>query len=80
MDEFDSSNQENLLYKKYNAIFKLNHRNVVSVTGEDAESFLQSLMTNDMKILKDTKVAMSALFLNPKGRILFDSIIVKSHL
>ncbi len=69
-----------LHFKKYNALFRLDHRKVVSVTGLDAENFLQTMVTNDMKTLKDDKVAMFSLFLNPKGRIMFDSIIVKSHL
>jgi folate-binding Fe-S cluster repair protein YgfZ len=79
-NRFQESNEEDTLYKKYNAVFKLNSRRIVSVTGEDAESFLQSMITNDMKTLKDNKVALFSLFLNPKGRIMFDSIIVKSHL
>jgi hypothetical protein len=68
--------------KKYNSLFKLNDRAVLSVSGEDATSFLQSLITNDMNIFKKNpnQVAIFSLFLNPKGRILFDGIIVKSDL
>jgi folate-binding Fe-S cluster repair protein YgfZ len=66
--------------KKYNALFKLETRNIVSVTGEDALSFLQGMITNDMKDLSNEKVAISSLFLTPKGRIMFDAIIVKSQL
>jgi folate-binding Fe-S cluster repair protein YgfZ len=72
--------QENIIFKKYNAVFKFNNRKVVSVTGEDAESFLQSMITNDIKKLKGDDVAMSTLFLTPKGRIQMDSLIVRSHL
>lgn len=72
--------RENILLKKYNAVFKLTNRRIVSVTGPDAESFLQSMMTNDMKLLKDNRAALFTLFLNPKGRILYDTILVKSHL
>lgn len=67
-------------FKKYNALFKLNNRSVVSVTGEDASNFLQSMITNDMKLLNDQIVTIFALFLNPKGRIMFDAMIVKSNL
>jgi folate-binding Fe-S cluster repair protein YgfZ len=68
-------------FKKYNAVFKFNHRRVISVTGEDAEIFLQSMITNDMRLLKDNEVvSIFGLFLNPKGRVLYDAIIVKSHL
>ncbi len=72
--------KEQLQFKKYNALFKLNNRKVISVTGEDAESFLQSMITNDMKLLKDDKVSIFGLFLNPKGRVIYDSIVVRSHL
>jgi hypothetical protein len=33
-----------------------------------------------MKLLKDDRVSISSLFLNPKGRILYESLIVKSNL
>ena len=76
----EDDNKENILLKKYNAVFKLMNRKIISVTGEDAESFLQSMMTNDIKLLKDNRVALFTLFLNAKGRILYDTILVKSHL
>jgi folate-binding Fe-S cluster repair protein YgfZ len=76
----NTSNKEIEYSKKYNALFKLNSRNVVSITGEDALSFLQGMITNDMKELNNEKVAISSLFLTPKGRIMFDAIIVKSLL
>ena len=76
--------------KKYNYLFKLNNRAVVSVTGLDASSFLQSMTTNDMKLLDDNnpqghiengqRVSIFTSFLNPKGRVLYDAIIIKSHL
>jgi folate-binding Fe-S cluster repair protein YgfZ len=68
------------LFKKYNALFKLTNRSVISVTGEDAENFLQSMMTNDIKNLKGDKVSLFCLFLTPKGKVMIDSILVKSHL
>lgn len=68
--------------KNYNSIFKLSDRGVVSVSGEDATAFLQGLITNDMNLFQNNpnQAAIFSLFLNPKGRILFDGIIVKSHL
>jgi folate-binding Fe-S cluster repair protein YgfZ len=72
--------KENIILKKYNALFHLNNRRVISVTGEDAENFIQSMTTNDIRLLKNDKVAQFTLFLNPKGKILFDTILVKSHL
>jgi len=68
--------------KNYNSIFKLTDRGIVSVSGEDATAFLQGLITNDMNLFQknSNQAAIFSLFLNPKGRILFDGIIVKSHL
>ena len=68
--------------KNYNSIFKLKDRGILSVTGEDATSFLQGLITNDMNIFETNpkQAAIFTLFLSPKGRILYDGIIVKSHL
>lgn len=68
--------------KKYNSIFKLSDRGILSVSGEDATSFLQGLTTNDMNIFAKNphQAALYSLFLNPKGRILYDGIIVKSQL
>jgi folate-binding Fe-S cluster repair protein YgfZ len=80
MESDEIQEKENLLFKKYNALFKFNHRSVISVIGEDAENFLQSMMTNDIKNLKGDKVSQFCLFLTPKGRIMIDSIVVKSHL
>jgi hypothetical protein len=79
-NEMDDEEKFNNIFKQYNAIFKLKNRNIVSVSGEDGEIFLQNMVTNDMKQLTNDKVAISALFLSPKGRVKFDSIIVKSHL
>ncbi len=68
--------------KNFNSIFKLTDRGIVSVSGEDATAFLQGLITNDMNLFQknSNQAAIFSLFLNPKGRILFDGIIVKSHL
>jgi folate-binding Fe-S cluster repair protein YgfZ len=38
------------------------------------------MITNDIRELKEDKVAMYSIFLNPKGRVMYDSIVVKSHL
>lgn len=68
--------------KKYSALFNLNNRTIVSVSGQDSTTFLQSMITNDMKIFEKepNRAAIFGLFLNPKGRILFDALILKSQL
>lgn len=68
--------------KSYNSLFKFDNRAIVSVTGKDAHAFLQSMITNDMNLLNEDpqRAAIFSVFLNPKGRILYDTIIIKSHL
>jgi len=64
-------------------ITKLKNRSVISVRGPDATSFLQNIITQDMKSFKDYDGERAALFtgfLNVKGRILMDGIIVKPKL
>ncbi len=53
-------------------------RGVVSVTGEDADSFLDNLITNDMTKLKKPGDAMHAGLLSPQGKILFEFFVVKT--
>lgn len=51
-------------------------RGVVSVSGEDARSFLDNLITNDMDAL-DAQPAIYAGLLTPQGKILFEFFVVK---
>ncbi len=53
-------------------------RGVVSVTGEDAVSFLDNLITNDMSALKTAGDAMHAALLSPQGKILFEFFVVRT--
>jgi hypothetical protein len=50
-------------------------RGVVSVTGEEARSFLDNLITNDMGLL-DRQQAIHAGLLTPQGKILFAFFVV----
>lgn len=57
-------------------------RSVIRVVGDDTYSFLQSLITNDMKHLEDNGSGVGAdciysLMLNVQGRVLYDTIIYK---
>ena len=52
-------------------------RGVVSVTGADARSFLDNLITNDMALL-DGQEAIHAALLTPQGKILFEFFVVKT--
>jgi folate-binding protein YgfZ len=54
----------------------LEDRGVVRVAGEDAASFLQGLLTNDVETLKPGEARYAGL-LTPQGKILFDMIVVR---
>jgi tRNA-modifying protein YgfZ len=54
----------------------LEDRGVVRVSGEDATSFLQGLLTNDVERLKAGEARYAAL-LTPQGKILFDMLVVR---
>jgi len=55
----------------------LEDRGVVSVGGEDAASFLQGLLTNDVETLNPGEARYAGL-LTPQGKILFDMIVVRA--
>jgi tRNA-modifying protein YgfZ len=50
-------------------------RGVVSVTGADARTFLDNMITNDMGHLKDGCALFTGL-LSPQGKVLFDFFVV----
>jgi folate-binding protein YgfZ len=55
----------------------LEDRAVIRVSGEDATSFLQGLLTNDVERLHPSEARYAAL-LTPQGKILFDMIVVRA--
>ena len=55
----------------------LEDRGVLSVSGEDATTFLQGLLTNDVERLAPSEARYAAL-LTPQGKILFDMIVVRA--
>jgi hypothetical protein len=54
----------------------LNHRSLLTIEGEDKDSFLQGLITNDIKLLKEENSLYSAL-LTPQGRFLYDFYLIQ---
>jgi folate-binding protein YgfZ len=54
----------------------LEDRGIVRVSGEDATSFLQGLLTNDVEGLAPGEARYAAL-LTPQGKILFDMLVVR---
>jgi len=57
-------------------IVRLPDRTLVLVTGEEAEHFLQNILTTDLSGLADDEARAGAL-LTPQGKILFDFLISK---
>jgi folate-binding protein YgfZ len=57
---------------------QLNDRAVISVSGQEARSFLQGLVTNDIsKLSPDTP--LYAALLTPQGKVLFDFLLCESE-
>lgn len=58
---------------------RLNDRSVLRVNGDETSDFLQGLITNDMKHLEEGASNIYTLFLNVKGRVMYDAIVYKSE-
>uniref|UniRef100_A0A1B6L8G9 CAF17 C-terminal domain-containing protein n=1 Tax=Graphocephala atropunctata TaxID=36148 RepID=A0A1B6L8G9_9HEMI len=58
---------------------QLKTRGLVRVSGDDVGSFLQGIVTNDMRHLEDNCKSLFSMFLNTKGRVLYDSIIYNTN-
>jgi folate-binding protein YgfZ len=56
---------------------RLSDRSVLTISGAQASSFLQGLITNDMGQLEGQKAIYAAL-LTPQGKILFDFIVSRA--
>lgn len=70
--------QEHSRFSK--TLHPLKSRKVLQISGVDAPQFLQGLITNDIRHLEEgTQGAKSiyAMFLNNKGRVLYDTLIYK---
>lgn len=55
----------------------LSNRAVISIEGDDATAFLQSLVTNDVSNLKEAEAAYAAL-LTPQGKIHAEFFVVRT--
>lgn len=61
--------------QKSEVIECLNSRGILRVSGKEASFFLQGLITNDMRHLEEGAQSMYTMFLNSKGRVMYDAII-----
>ena len=74
-----SSTRCNSTQMSAKSLTQLKHRTLLCLTGDDVSEFLQGLITNDMRHLKDGAMSIYSVFLNIKGRVLYDTIIYKTH-
>lgn len=58
-------------------LYPLKNRSLIEVSGAQVSQFLQGLITNDMKHFDEGAQSMYAMFLNNKGRILYDTLLHK---
>ncbi|XP_068619198.1 putative transferase CAF17 homolog, mitochondrial [Battus philenor] len=58
-------------------LYPLKNRKLLNIKGSDASTFLQGLITNDMRHFEEGAKSMYAMFLNNKGRVLYDTLIHK---
>lgn len=58
---------------------RLNDRSILRVSGNESSTFLQGLITNDMKHLAEGASNIYTLFLNIKGRVMYDAIVYKTE-
>ena len=57
-------------------VYILDDRAILYITGEDANEFLQNLISNDINKVSDVNTCFSSL-LSPQGKFLYEFLIVK---
>ena len=65
--------QSNMNIKK---VYILEDRGILFIQGSDAKEFLQNLITNDINRVNESNSCFASL-LNPQGKYLYDSLIIK---
>ncbi|XP_038206960.1 putative transferase CAF17 homolog, mitochondrial [Zerene cesonia] len=58
-------------------LYPLHNRSLLKITGSEASLFLQGLITNDMRHFEESAKSVYAMFLNNKGKVLYDTLIHK---
>lgn len=59
------------------ALHPLESRALLRISGQETTAFLQGLITNDMRHFDDGALSIYAMFLNTKGRVLYETLIHK---
>lgn len=63
--------------KAANILCPLPSRTLLRISGDEVSSFLQGLITNDMQHFTEGAKSIYAMFLNIKGRVLYDTLLHK---
>ncbi|KAJ8672975.1 hypothetical protein QAD02_004236 [Eretmocerus hayati] len=61
------------------SLVHLSNRSLLRLAGIETADFLQGLITNDINLLKEGATSLYSLFLNTRGRVLYDTIIYKAQ-
>jgi len=72
---FENTRKEIVNLHTRPSMISLEHFGIARVEGEDAQTFLQGQLTNDITLLGSTKIQLSG-YCNPKGRMLAQFIIM----
>lgn len=76
LDYFESPETEQVISSQDTFLCAADDRSLIEVSGEDAESFLQNQLTNDIRNVTENAHQQSA-WCNPKGRIIANFRIFK---
>jgi len=60
-----------------NFAINLDHKDIISISGEDSLNFLQNIISNDVNLITKDKSIYSCL-LSPQGKFLYDFMICKA--
>lgn len=58
---------------------RIEDKSLILLKGKDSPSFLQGLITNDVGHLVSESNSVYSMFLNNRGRVMFDTIVVKAR-
>ena len=74
--EFEGLTAEHEAVRNAAGVFDVSHMGEVEVKGSQAEAYLQSLVTNDIGVLKDNQIVYTFMCY-PNGGILEDLLVYK---
>lgn len=74
---YGSQLDEHHAVRQSSGLFDVSHMTVVDISGDDAERFLQRLLTNDVAKLTTTGKALYTAMLNEQGGVIDDLIVYR---